>query len=58
MSLKSVLVLLVLAAVFVALIAWIAKQGGWQGEGCNGNCTSCQARCESKAEPKKDDSDG
>lgn len=48
MSLKSLLVLLIIIVVFALLIVWIAKQGGWQNEGCSGNCASCQAKCESK----------
>ena len=45
MALKSILVVVLLAAAFIVVIAWIAKQGGWQSGGCNGNCSSCQARC-------------
>ena len=57
-ALKSILVVVLLAAAFIVVIAWIAKQGGWQSGGCNGNCSSCQARCESKQAGQGKEEDG
>lgn len=56
MSLKSILIVVLLAAVFIVLISWISRMGGWQNGGCNGNCSSCQSRCESKQADTKNDS--
>ena len=39
MNIQSILVLAGLVVFFVLAIAWIAKNGGWQGGGCGGDCS-------------------
>ncbi len=51
MTIQSVLVILVLVAVFAAAVVWISRNGGWQDGGCHGNCAECHKKCEDK-EPK------
>ncbi|MBQ7859848.1 MAG: hypothetical protein IJ347_06945 [Faecalibacterium sp.] len=54
MTLRSILVLVLLIAVFSFLIWWIAQQGGWQG-GCGGDCKNCGSKCDT---PKPEDCSG
>ena len=51
MTLQSFLVLLGLIAFFVAAVMWISRNGGWQGEGCCGNCKECRSQCQDQ-DPK------
>ena len=41
MNIQSILVLAGLVVFFVLAIAWISKNGGWQGGGCGGDCSHC-----------------
>lgn len=45
MSFNSILVIVVMVALFAAMIGFITKEGGWQNGGCNGDCGSCGSRC-------------
>ena len=45
MSLNSILVLIGLIVFFTVAIALLAKNGGWQKGGCNGDCSSCASHC-------------
>ena len=36
----------VLAVLFALAVVWISRQGGWKGEGCGGNCSSCHQHCD------------
>lgn len=45
LTLRGIITLLVLVILFALAVVWIAKNGGWKGEGCGGNCASCQQRC-------------
>jgi hypothetical protein len=47
LSLRGIITLLILIALFALAVVWISKNGGWKGEGCGGNCASCHERCES-----------
>jgi hypothetical protein len=58
LSLRGIITLLILIALFALAVVWISKNGGWKGEGCGGNCASCHERCESaskKPAAKKDE---
>jgi len=48
MSLSSLIVIVVLVLAFAGAVVWIARNGGWQNEGCHGNCAQCRERCENK----------
>ena len=41
MTLRGIITLVILAVLFALAVVWISRQGGWKGEGCNGNCASC-----------------
>lgn len=48
MTIRGIITILILVALFAAAVVFISKNGGWKGEeGCTGNCGSCAARCES-----------
>ena len=47
LTLRGIITLLVLAVLFA-----LAKNGGWKGEGCGGNCASCHSRCENPEHKK------
>ena len=46
LTLRGIITLAVLIVLFALAVVWIAKNGGWKGEGCGGNCASCHQRCE------------
>ena len=46
LTLRGIITLVVLIALFALTVVWISRQGGWKGEGCGGNCASCHSRCE------------
>lgn len=51
---KSILIVLVLAAALVFAIKWISDNGGWKSEeGCHGDCKACHDRCEEQAKLNK-----
>ncbi len=52
MTLRGIITLVILAVLFALAVVWISRQGGWKGEGCNGNCASCHSHCEDP-DPKK-----
>lgn len=47
LTVRGIVTVLVLAVLFALAVVWIAKNGGWQSEGCAGNCKSCHEKCES-----------
>jgi hypothetical protein len=53
MNVQSFLVVCILIAAFAAAVVWIARSGGWQNEGCHGNCAECHKRCEEKPAGKQ-----
>ena len=53
LTLRGIITIVVLAALFALAVVWIAKNGGGKGEGCGGNCASCHSRCENPDEQKK-----
>ena len=46
MTLRGIITLVILAVLFALAVVWISRQGGWKGEGCNGNCASCHQHCD------------
>ena len=48
MTLRGIITLVILAVLFALAVVWISRQGGWKGEGCNGNCASCHSHCEDR----------
>lgn len=57
MNLQSFLVLVVIFVLLGLAVAFIAKNGGWQG-GCSGHCASCQQRCAQQNKKSDSDTDG
>ena len=53
LTLRGIITLIVLIVLFALAVVWIPKQGGWKGEGCNGNCASCHSHCEDPDTKKK-----
>ena len=53
MILRGIITLVILAVLFALAVVWISRQGGWKGEGCNGNCASCHSHCEDPNTKKK-----
>ncbi|HJB58703.1 MAG TPA: FeoB-associated Cys-rich membrane protein [Candidatus Faecalibacterium faecipullorum] len=53
LTVRGVVTLLVLVVLFALAVVWIARHGGWKGEGCCGNCASCHERCEHPQQPPK-----
>ena len=53
MNIQSILVLAGLVVFFVLAIAWISKNGGWQGGGCGGDCAHCASHCDDPKKAKK-----
>lgn len=43
---RGIITLLVLAVLFALAVVWISRQGGWKGDGCGGNCSSCHQHCD------------
>lgn len=48
MNLQSIIVVIIMVALFALAVVWIAKNGGWQGGTCQGNCASCHKECSEK----------
>ena len=48
MNIQSILVLAGLVVFFVLAIAWISKNGGWQGGGCGGAMTPKRPKRQNK----------
>ena len=53
MTLRGIITLVILAVLFALAVVWISRQGGWKGEGRNGNCASCHSHCEDPDTKKK-----
>ena len=53
LTLRGIITLVVLAVLFALAVVWISRQGGWKGEGCNGNCASCHSHCDDPDTKKK-----
>ena len=53
MTLRGIITLVILAVLFALAVVWISRQGGWKGEGCNGNCASCHSHSEDPNTKKK-----
>ena len=53
LTLRGIITLVILAVLFALAVVWISRQGGWKGEGCNGNCASCHSPCEDPDAEKK-----
>lgn len=45
LSIRGIVTVLVLAALFTLAVIWISKHDGWEGKGCGGNCSACHERC-------------
>lgn len=46
LTVRGLVTLVVLVILFALAVVWIAKHGGWKGEGCGGNCSACRERCD------------
>ena len=44
LSIRGIVTVLVLAALFTLAVIWISKHDGWEGKGCGGNCSACHER--------------
>lgn len=49
MELGSIIVVIIMAVSFAFAALFIAKNGGWKGEGCQGHCASCDHHCSDPA---------
>ena len=45
LSIRGIVTVLVLAALFTLAVIWISRHDGWEGKGCGGNCSACHERC-------------
>lgn len=45
LSIRGIITVLVLAALFTYAVIWISRHDGWGGKGCGGNCSACHERC-------------
>ncbi|MFI3168802.1 MAG: FeoB-associated Cys-rich membrane protein [Faecalibacterium sp.] len=45
----SIIVVVIMAVGFAFAALFIAKNGGWKGEGCQGHCASCDHHCSDPA---------
>ena len=45
LSIRGIITVLVLAALFTYAVIWISRHDGWEGKGCGGNCATCHERC-------------
>ena len=45
LSIRGIITVLVLAALFTYAVIWISRHDGWEGKGCGGNCSTCHERC-------------
>lgn len=52
-TLRGIITLIILVALFAFAVIWISKNGGWKGEGCGGNCSACHERCDSAGKDKQ-----
>lgn len=51
MTLTSVLIIVIMAALFALAVVFIARNGGWSSEkGCHGDCAKCHESCGEKPE--------
>ncbi len=53
MTLRGIITLVILAVLFALAVVWISRQGGWKGEGCNGNCASLPQPLRGPGTPKR-----
>ncbi len=53
MDLGSVIVVVIMAVGFAFAALFIAKNGGWQGEQCQGHCATCNHKCADALEERK-----
>ena len=45
LSIRGIITVLVLAALFTYAVIWISRHDGWEGKGYGGNCSTCHDRC-------------
>ena len=50
---RGIITLLVLVLLFALAVVWVSKHGGWKGEGCGGNCSSCHQHCDTPEKKKE-----
>lgn len=51
LTLTSVLIIVIMAALFALAVVFIARNGGWSSEkGCHGDCAKCHESCGEKPE--------
>lgn len=55
MEIGSVIVVVMMAVGFAFAALFIAKNGGWQGEQCQGHCATCEHKCADQLEQRKAD---
>ena len=48
LSIRGIITVLVLAALFTYAVIWISRHDGWEGKGCGGNCSACHERCNTR----------
>lgn len=53
MEIGSVIVVVIMAVAFACAALFIAKNGGWQGEQCQGHCASCNHKCADALEDRE-----
>ena len=44
LSIRGIITVLVLAALFTYAVIWISRHDGWEGKGCGGNCSKADAK--------------
>lgn len=47
MTIGSIIIVIILCVSFACAVVFIAKNDGWKGEACQGNCASCTKNCPS-----------
>lgn len=52
LTLRGIITILVLAALFALAVVFISKNGGWKG-GCGGDCASCHSHCDHPEQKKQ-----
>ncbi len=55
MTIESIIVVIIMAVGFAFAVVFIAKNGGWQGEQCQGHCATCEHKCADQLEQRKAD---
>ena len=45
LSIRGIVTVLVLAALFTLAVSWISRHDGWEGKGCGGKWSACHERC-------------